>query len=306
MRRRRKSAASIALENQINAGNKKKEWLLPSLLVFPSVFMFVGFALYPFVRAIINAFSATTTQGEFIKWVGLANFKQIFADSSFGLILRNTFVLAGLKLVLTFVPAMLMAMLAARKGKGERIYQTLYVLPMAIAAAPIATVWMYIFRQDSGLLNQLLGTNIAWLREEQWTLLVIAIVTSWGGIASASLYLLVGFRNVSDEVLEAADIDGANWWTKMFRIMIPLASPQIFYVLFLQIMGSFKVFATIDLLTQGGPANASTTLLYRIYNRVNVSGNIQMACAEALILFVIMFVFARLEQKCEEKFVFYQ
>jgi len=302
----KKNSAVSAVENQINAGSRKKEWLLPSLLIFPCVFMHIAFGVYPFIKAIINAFAATGSQGEFIKFVGLANFKQVFANSTFPLIMRNTFLLAAMKLVMTFIPAILIAMLAARKGKGERIYQTLYALPMAFSAAPIATVWIYIFRQDSGLLNQFLGTNIAWLREERWALLVVAIVTSWSSIASASLRLLVGFRNVSEEVLEAADIDGANWWVKMFKVMIPLASPQIFYVLFFQITGAFKVFATIDLMTQGGPNSASTTLLYQIYNRVNVTSNIQMACAEAMILFAIIFVFTQIEQKIEEKYVFYQ
>lgn len=302
----RKDSAIAQIERQINAGSRKKEWLVPTLLLLPTLFMFCTFTFYPFVRAIINAFSATGIQGEFIKFVGLDNFKLLFQNPGFGKTMKNTFLLAGLKLLFTFPPAMIIAMLASRKGKGERIYQTIFALPMAFSAAPIAAIWMYIFRQDSGVLNQFLGTNIAWLREEQWALLVVVIVSAWGGIAGTSFGILVGFRNVSEEILEAADIDGANWWVKMFRIMIPLASPHIFYNLFFQITGSFKIFGTIDLLTRGGPAGSTTTLLYSIYNHVNGSGYIQMACAEAMVLFVIIFVFARIEQKVEDKLVFYQ
>lgn len=304
--RRKKNSALAQIESQINAGSHKKEWLVPSLLLLPTMFMFVTFTFYPFIRAIINAFSATGIQGEFIKFVGFENFKLMVQNPGFWVTLRNTFLLAGLKLILTFPPAMVIAMLASRKGKGDRIYQTIYALPMAFSAAPIAAIWMYIFRQDSGLLNQLLGTDIAWLREEKWALLVVAIVSAWGGIAGSAFGILVGFRNVSEEVLEAAEIDGANWWVKMFKVMIPLASPHIFYNLFFQVTGAFKIFGTIDLLTKGGPAGSTTTLLYRIYNHVNGTGYIQMACAEAMLLFVIIFVFARIEQKVEDKLVFYQ
>ena len=306
MKPKKKAKSATRIDAQIIAGSKKQEWLVPILLLLPSLVLFIAFTGYPFVRTIFNSFAVTITGGEFIRWAGFANWKRTFLNPQLLSSLKNTFILAGLSLAMTFIPAMFLALLAAGRGKGSRFYQTLYALPMAFAAAPVAAIWIFIFRQDSGLLNQALGTDIAWIRDTKYALIAVAIASSWGRIARASLYLLVGFKNVSDEVIEAADIDGAGWWTKTFKIMIPLASPQIFYVLFLKVIESLKTFATIDLLTGGGPAGATTTLMYSIYERATGANQIEMACCEALILFVVIFVITRIQLKFEEKFVFYQ
>lgn len=273
-------------------------WGVP--LIFMSMFSF-----YPLIKTIISSFSITTQYGKFIRFYGLGNWARMFQNGDLPTTIRTTLVFAVMSFTLSFVVAMLFAIFCSNKGKGSRIYQTLFALPMVIATAPIAAIWAFMFRQNAGLVNQVLGTNLAWTMNKETALYVVSIVTAWGHVASNYLYLLVGFRNVPDELIEAAHIDGAGWWTRTFRIMIPMASPQIFYVVFLNIIWSLKVFTQIRLLTYGGPGRTTTTLMYDIYNRGTVLGQFEYACCEALVLFLMIFIATRVQFAFEKKLVHY-
>ena len=281
----------------------KSSWLA-YLLILPSFVLFGMFCYYPLIKTVINSFSVTSTVGEFIKWSGLTNWKRIFADEDFLKIMGNTFEFAGLNLVLTFIPAMLLALLSTRKEKGAKWYQTLYGMPMVIAAATTAAYWKFIYGVD-GILNQILGTDFSWTANVETAMVATAVVTSWSHIAGRYIYLMVGFRNVSDDLIEAATIDGAGWWRRTIQIMIPMASPQIFFVLFTSIVQALKTFTQIKLMTSGGPAGETTTLMYWLYEKYSV-GQISASACVALILFLVIFIATRIQFLFEKKFVFYQ
>lgn len=285
---------------------KKKVPIMPYILVGLPMIPVLMFSFYPFLKTIISTFSVTTEYGQFIEFIGLKNWIRMFTNREFGEMIIRTLKFGGMCLVFSFTVAMIFALLTANKGKGSRLHQTLFALPMIIASAPIAAIWKFVFRQNGGVLNSLLGTNVGWLTDTGIVLVVVAVVSSWGHIASNYLYLLVGFRNVSDDLIEAAKIDGAGWWARTVKIMIPMASPQIFYVLFLNIIWAFKVFSQIKLLTGGGPANATNTLIVSIYNRGVVNGQFEYACCEAITLFVFIFVATRIQFAAEKKLVHYQ
>lgn len=283
----------------------EKGFWLGYVLLIPSFILFALFSYYPFIKTIINSFSITSQIGDFIRWAGFSNWQRIFSDDAFIQTIKNTFVFAGLNFLMTFFPAMFLALLSTRKEKYSKWYQTLFAMPMAISATTVAAIWLFIYRGEYGLLNQILGTDIPWLRESSVALLAVAITASWSHIAGSYIYLMVGFRNVSEDMIEAATIDGAGWWTKMIRIMIPMASPQIFYVLFTSIVSCFKTFTQIRLLTNGGPAGATTTLMFSVYEKYN-GGQISLSCCVALILFLVIFIATRIQFFFEKKMVFYQ
>ena len=282
-----------------------KDWWLAIIFLLPSFVLFCMFSYYPFFKTIINSFSITSQIGEFIKWAGLKNWVRVITEDMFLKTIKNTFVFALYDFVLTFSISMFFALLSARKEKGSKLYQTLYAMPMAIAATTIAAIGLFIFKGENGLLNQIIGGDTAWLRESETAMICLALITSWGHIAGSYIYLMVGFRNVSEDLIEAATIDGAGWWTRTFKIMIPMASPQIFYVLFTRIIGAFKTFTQIKLLTSGGPAGATTTLIWSVYDKYN-GGQIAISCCYALVLFVIIFIATRIQFAFEKKMVFYQ
>lgn len=288
-------------------GKKKREkgFWLAYVLLLPSFILFLLFSYYPFLKTILNSFSVTTATGEFIRFAGLTNWKRVLSDKAFTQTLINTFVFAIETFVLTFFPALLLALLSAKNEPNAKWYQTLYAMPMAIAATTVAAIWLFIYRQDNGLLNSVLGTEVAWLRNKSTALFALAVVTAWGHISGRYIYLMVGFRNVPNELIEAATIDGAGWWVRTTKIMIPMASPQIFFVLFTSIIMSFKTFTQIRLLTSGGPAGATTTLMYSVYTKYN-AGQISSSACYALVLFVVIFAASQIQLRFEKKMVTYQ
>ncbi len=279
---------------------------LPYLLLFPSLILATMFSFYPFVKTIVSSFSVTTATGEWIRWNGFDNWKVLLSGERFWKVLEITFKFAALNLALTFPGAMILALIGEAKGKGQRLIQTLFSLPMAIASAPAAAVWLFVFRLDGGLLNGLLGTNIAWLADEKTALICVALVTSWTHIPSSFVLLLAGFRNVPNELLEAATLDGANAITKIFKVKLPLASPQIFYVLFVNIITALRTFTQINLLTAGGPGGSTTTLMYEVYYNANTGGLFELACCDAFVMFIVIFVATRIQFLFEDKMVHYQ
>ncbi len=286
---------------------KQKIPVLPYLLLSVPMALLVAFGFYPFIKTIVSSFSSTTEVGEWLGWAGLANWKMVFEDDKFGQVIGNTFIFAAIILVVSLLGSMTFALLAdGCRRKGHRIVQTLYALPMVIASAPTSIIWKFIYRKEGGILNVLLGTNVAWLLESDTALAAVAIVTAWSQIASSFILLLAGFRNVSDELLEAATLDGAGAFTKAVKIKIPIASPQIFYVIFLKIVTAFKAFGQIRLLTAGGPAGSTTTLMYKVYERGTVGGFFEIACCYSVILFIVIFIATRIQFMTEKKFVHYQ
>lgn len=285
---------------------RRKILLLPYMLLVPSLFLAIMFSFYPFAKTIISAFSITTATGEWIRWSGFDNWKMLLSGERFWNVLATTFKFAGLNLALTFPGAMLLALIGEAKGKGQRLIQTLFSLPMAIASAPAAAVWLFIFRMDGGLLNGLLGTHIAWLADEKTALICVALVTSWTHIPSSFILLLAGFRNVPNELIEASTLDGANAITRILKVKLPLASPQIFYVFFVNIITALRTFTQINLLTAGGPGGSTTTLMYEVYYNANTGGLFELACCDAFVMFIVIFTATRIQFLFENKMVHYQ
>ncbi len=286
---------------------KRKIPITPYLLLLLPLVSVSAFSVYPFIKTIVSSFSRTTEVGGWISWVGLDNWKMVVEDRTFRNVLGNTFLFAAVNLAVSFLGAMVFALLAdGVRGKGRRLVQTLYALPLVIASAPTSVIWKFMYRKEGGIINILLGTDLAWLQNGNTAIYAVAFVTAWSQIALSFILLLAGFRNVSDDLLEAATLDGAGPITKALRIKIPIASPQIFYVIFLKIISSFKAFGQIKMLTEGGPSGATTTLMYKVYERGTASGYFELACCYSIILFVIIFVATRIQFLLEKKLVHYE
>jgi sn-glycerol 3-phosphate transport system permease protein len=285
--------------------HRKKVSSTPYLLIAPVLALFALFSYYPFARTIFLAFSVTDKSGNLKKWVGFGNFKRLFSRPAFWSTIGNTFEFALIVAVCTLLIAMILALLAYKVKRGSRIYQTMYAIPMSIASVPASAMFLFMLKKD-GFINRIFGTGIAWLQDPRWALPAVALVTVWLGVGAAFIFLLVGFRNVPEELIESATIDGAGPFQRAVHVLIPVASPQIFFVVFLNIGNSFKAFGQVKLLTAGGPAGASETLVYSIYKEALLNGRFETACAEALILFAIIFIFTRVQFALENKLVFYK
>ena len=288
------------------SGRKKKATPLPYLLLLPALALFTAFTYWPFLRTIIYSFALTDKKGNFVKWLGFKNYIRVFTNRNFGQWFGNTWYFAAMVCIGTLVVAMILALLSAEQKKGSRVYETLFSMPMAVASAPAATIFIFIMRKEGGILNQILGTNISWLNDPIYALESVAIVTVWLSIGSTFIFLLVGFRNVPDDLVESATLDGASYWKKFVNIYVPIASPQIFFVVFLNILNSYKSFALIKILVGTGPAESTNVLVHALYSNAFARGRFETACVYAMVLCLVIFLTTRIQFILEKKVVHYQ
>jgi sn-glycerol 3-phosphate transport system permease protein len=279
----------------------------PYLFLLPCLIVFGVFVFFPFVKTVLYSFTLTNSRGSPVEFVGLENYIKLFTGSAFYNSLKLTLVFAPLVCIPTLQASYILAALANAKMKGSRIYEVMYSLPMAVASAPAAAIWFILLTSGkSGVVNHLLGTEIRWLLDAKYALFGVAFVTVWLNVGAGFIFLLTGFRNVPDELIESARIDGAGYFKRLFSIITPVASPQIFFVIFLNIIVSFQAFAQIRLLTQGGPSYSTNVLVYSIYQAAIRDSRFETAFAQSMVLFVIILGITIIQFKTEDRMVFYQ
>jgi sn-glycerol 3-phosphate transport system permease protein len=279
----------------------------PYLFLIPCLLIFGVFVFFPFVKTVLYSFTLTNSRGKPVEFVGLENYIKLFTSPAFYNSLKITLVFAPMVCIPTLLVSYVLAALANAKVKGGRVYEVMYSLPMAVASAPAAAIGFILLTSGrSGVVNFLLGTEIRWFLDAKFALLGVAFVTVWLNVGAGFIFLLTGFRNVPDELIESARIDGAGYFKRLFGIITPVASPQIFFVVFLNIIVSFQAFAQIRLLTQGGPSYSTNVLVYSIYQAAIRESRFETAFAQSMVLFFLILGITVVQFKTEDKMVFYQ
>ena len=284
---------------------KRKVKLIGYFLILPAMIFLGCFTFYPFVKAIYLSFFVTDNLGNPGTFVGLKNYLRVFSSDGFKASLKATFRFALIVGVGTFSLSMFFAYFSLENRKGSKVYQTMFALPIALSSVPISAIAIYILGRN-GLLNAWFGTSVAWLSTESTALYACAAVTIWASVGSSYIFLLVGFRNVDDSLLESAIIDGAGYFRRFLKIYVPIASPQIYFVVFLNIIHSFKSFAIVKLLVGAGPNDSTNVLIFATYSNAFLRGRFETACVYALVLCAVIFVFSRLQRIFEKRAVHYQ
>ncbi|MDR1949384.1 MAG: sugar ABC transporter permease [Spirochaetaceae bacterium] len=280
---------------------------IPYLFLLPCLSVFGLFVFFPFTKTVLYSFTLTSSRGIPLEIVGLENYIKLFKSPAFLNSLRLTLIFAPMVSIPTLLGAYILAALANEKVRGSHVYEVMYSLPMAVASAPASVIWfMLLSSGKSGMINHLLGTEIRWLLDAKYALTGVALVTVWLNLGTGFIFLLTGFRNVPNELIESARIDGASYFRRFFRIITPLASPQIFFVIFLNIVVSFQAFAQIRLLTQGGPNYTTNVLVYSIYQAAIRDTRFETAFAQSMVLFIVILSVSIVQFRTEGKMVHYQ
>lgn len=277
----------------------------PYLYLLPCFIGFSIFVFFPFIKTIFLSFNITNANGEAVEYVGLENYKEIITSPDF----MNS-IAVTLKFVLfTAVPAIIiglfLAVLANRKLKGSRLYEVMFAMPMAVSSAAAAVIWMLIFHPSIGILNYIIKAQIGWITDEKLALFSVALVTVWLNIGLNFVFILTGLKNIPEEINESARVDGARSCRKFFRLTLPLISPTLFFVVFINMVNAFQTFGQVKLLTSGGPADSTNVLVYEIYREAFLNNRFETACAESIILFFIILGITLIQLKFEKKGVYY-
>lgn len=290
--------------------NQSKVFGIGMLYLLPALLLLGVFLFYPMFRTLYYSFFNVTGGGVVQDFVGLEFYQKLWESSDFRKSLKSTFLFVLITVPAEIFIALFLAVLASEKMKGMGLFRMIFASTLGVSAAAGATIFLFLLHPSLGVFNNLLALvgidAVPWLTNSKWALVSVAMTTVWMHIGINFIILLGGIQNVDQELYESADIDGAGYFTRLFKITIPLITPVLFFVSIIAIIGSFQTFGQIDILTGGGPAGSTNIIVYSIFQEAFRFGNFGYASAQAIVLFCIILVVTSIQYVVGEKKVHYQ
>lgn len=286
----------------------RQEMLWAFFFLAPYLIGLVVFWLGPVIASFIISFTKWELVGSPI-WSGLGNYKQLLSDELFIKSLINTAYYTIVSVPLGIVLSLLLAVAMNQKLKGIVFFRTAFFMPHISSMVAIALLWGWIYNSQYGLLNYLLGLFGVppqnWLGNPHLAMPALIVMSVWKGLGYNMMIWLAALQGIPEDLYEAARIDGANKWQQFRNITVPLLSPTTFLLLILGIIGSFQVFEQSYVMTKGGPAHATLTLVLYIYSNAFEWLKMGYASAMAYILALIILVITMIQFRYQKKWVHY-
>ncbi|MEC3863423.1 sn-glycerol-3-phosphate ABC transporter permease UgpA [Mesobacterium sp. TK19101] len=282
---------------------------LPLLLVLPQIIITAVFFFYPAGQAIWQSLFIPDPFGLSMQWVGLGNFEYLLSDRYYRASFVTTAVFSILVTLVSMGVALYLAILADRLIKGSGTYRTLLIWPYAVAPAVAGVLWMFMFNTRVGVVTWYLGVlGYDWnhVLNEGEAMGLVVVASAWGRISYNFLFFLAGLQAIPKSVIEAAAIDGAHFWTRFRTIVFPLLSPTTFFLMVVNIIYAFfETFGVIHTITSGGPQQATTILVYKVYSDGFVGQDLGSSAAQSVILLVVVSILTVVQFKYIERRVHY-
>jgi multiple sugar transport system permease protein len=277
----------------------------------PSIITFLVFVLAPTVGVLVLSFYDWNllSDGTF---VGLDNFDRLLHDERlrgvYGSTAYMALVILAVNVVLGLVLAVLLETRMPRWLRG--LFRLSFLFPFVVSASAVALIWRFLLNKDLGLVNYLLGfvhvDRVNWLGSSAFAPVSVIIVNSWKTIGFSILVYVAGLQSIPGELKEAAIVDGANAWTRFWRITFPLLSPTIFFLVVINTINSFQIFAEPRVLTQGGPGDASRTIVEYLYDRAFGDFDLGYASAIGITFTLVLVVLTAIQFRLSRRWTFYE
>lgn len=274
------------------------------VLLLPNILGFLIFVLFPVLASFALSFTSWDLLTP-IKWAGLSNYVNLFKDEVFIKVLWNTLYFTIVTVPIGIICSLFLALALNQPIKLIRFYRTAYFIPVISSMVAVAVVWQWIYNPEYGLLNYLLsifgikGPN--WLSSTKWAMPAVMLVSIWKSLGFNMIIFLAGLQGIDDSYYEAADMDGAKWYQKLYYITIPLLRPTTFFITVMAIISSFQVFDAVFLMTQGGPARSTSVLVHYLYQNGFQYFEMGTASAMAYILFFLVMAFTLIQFRIDKK-----
>lgn len=270
----------------------RREYLLFLAFVAPNFALLGAFSYWPLIYQAYLSLTRWDMMSPTKPFVGLDNYRYMVTGREFYQVLFNTFYFTGSVLIGSIVLGIALAVLLNLRLRGRVAARAIIFAPYVLSGAAIGLVWAYIFDPVYGLLRVFLNlVGIAspnWLVDTQWAMPAIIIVYLWKNVGYSAVIYLAGLQNIPQELYEAAKVDGANDLQSFWHITVPQLSPVTFFVSVTTILFSIQAFDIIAVMTGGGPVNATTTLVWYLYEQGFVAFRAGIAAAVGMLLFVLM------------------
>lgn len=291
--------------------NNLQKKLTISIFLLPSIVGLIVFSFIPMVSSLV----ISTLDYDILKplsevhFLGLGNYKELFTGKELYAVLSHTLYYMVLYIPAVIIASLIIANLLNKDFKGVTFYKILFYIPVITSWVAGAVIWKWILNSKYGFLNEWLGfigiQGPNWLSDPVWAMPGIVIASVWKDSGYYALMFLAALKGMDKTYHEAAQIDGANKFQRFIRITIPLLSPMLFLVIILNVIGGFQVFESVFIMTGGGPANATTVIVERIYRNAFKFYKMGYASAYSWILFMIIFVITIVQMKLQNRWVNY-
>ncbi|MGA8391589.1 MAG: sn-glycerol-3-phosphate ABC transporter permease UgpA [Burkholderiaceae bacterium] len=269
----------------------KSAWL-PWVLLAPQLLVITVFFFWPAGQALVQSLQQQDAFGTSVEWIGLDNFRRLWADESYLASFQTTAVFSILVAGLGLTIALTLAVFADRVVKGAAFYKTLLIWPYAVAPAVAGVLWLFMFAPSIGIVSyalHLLGIEWNSLLNSGDAMTLIVMAAVWKQISYNFLFFLAGLQSIPKSLIEAAAIDGAGPWRRFWTIIFPLLSPVTFFLLVINIVYAFfDTFAIVDAATQGGPGKDTAILVYKVYYDGFKAMDLGGSAAQSVVLMVIV------------------
>lgn len=270
-------------------------YLLPVIIIL-GVFMF-----WPFIQTIHRSLFMTNNLGENAKFIGLDNYKELLTSESFWNSVWVTLKFVVVVVVVGVLLGFITALLCQKSFPGIKFFSTSYAMPMAVSSAGMSMIFRVMLNPSIGIINKLLGTNTNYLAHPTYSLIVVGVLTAWLNSGMNFLYFSSGLASIDDSLYESASIDGASDFQQFLHITLPSLKPTMFFVIVTNIINAFQGFGQINLLTKGGPGQATNVIVYDIYRNAFMNYRYGYASAESVVLFVIVMILTIIMFKARER-----
>ena len=286
----------------------RSRWL-PWVLIAPQLLIIGIFFFWPAGQAVLQSFQMEDAFGMSTEWVGLDNFKQLFADPTYLNSFKRTALFSVLVAGIGIAVSLALAIFADRIIRFAMVYKTLLIIPYAVAPVIAGVLWVFMFSPSIGVVTHYMGKlGYEWnhLMNENQAMALIVITSVWKQISYNFLFFLAGLQSIPKALIEAASIDGAGPWRRFWNIQLPLLSPTTFFLLVINIVYAFfDTFGIIDAATQGGPGQSTSILVYKVYQDGFKALDLGGSAAQSVILMLIVVVLTVIQFRYVEKKVQY-
>lgn len=287
---------------------KKVQTTAGIICALPSILGFFVFVLGPAIASAYFSFTRYTVI-EPPEFIGFENYKALISEDLFKVSFYNTIYLTCLGVLSTIITSLVLALLLNQRLRGISIYRTIFFVPSITPLVANAVIWTLFLNGKYGLINYVLswfGINgPAWLADPRWAKPALTIMGIWGAGQSIVIYL-AGLQGIPLEFYEAAEVDGAGIMARFRYITWPLLSPTTFFILITSTINHFQMFVQPYVMTQGGPADATMTYVYLLYNKAFGWFKMGEACAMAWMLFILVITLTMLQFYLSKKWVHYE
>lgn len=279
-----------------------------AVFLLPSLIPLVAFVIAPMISAGWTSLHEWNLIGS-MKWVGFGNYAALVGDpATRNAFLHTLYYIVGY-LPVVYVGGLALALALNAKMKGRALLRGVYFLPVVTSWVVVALVWRWLLNPSVGIVNHALALigihGPGWWADPAWSMPSIILASAWKDLGFVMVILLAGLQAINQDLYEAAEIDGAGFWRRLFSITLPLLSPSTFFVVVLSLINGFQVFDQVFVMTGGGPNNSSQVVVQQVYDLTFRYGQAGMASALSWLLFLVILVVTLVQFFGQKKWVNY-